>query len=1212
MTLHIASQWCARPGHAEGRSPVKSYSYRERDYAFGQMILTLRTHIGLTQEGLGERLGVSRRAVAHWEAGLNYPDNEHLQQLIALGVQQRIFPAGQEAEEIRALWLAAHQKVLLDEAWLASLLGGRRPALTLLHPERQEAARPAELPSTAQLPPTPLLDWGEALDVPSFYGREADLATLLHWVVEEGCRLVSVLGLGGIGKSALVTRAMRELASHFEVVLFRSLRDAPSCEALLSSCLAVLAPEAQDVLHESLERRLSRLLAELRSLRVLLVLDNLEVLLEEGEALGQLRPGYEGYGQLLEQVGHTGHQSCLLLTSREHPAALRALEGRRALVRSLRLAGLSASACAQLLGEHDLVGSPEEYARLAALYAGNPLALSIVAETIADLFGGAITPFLAAGTILFGSITALLSEQWERLSALEQTLLWWLAILREPVTLSEMQAVLVAPRAHAQILEAVDGLRRRSLIERGQRGGSFTLQSVVLEDVTGRLVRTASQEIMQGRLQLLREQSLSQAQAKDYVRQSQERLLVAPVLSRLESVHRGRAEVEGRLRSLLSEVRSWAEDTQGYAPANLVALLRVLRGHLRGLDLSRLVLRGVHLQGVEMQDASLSGSLIQQSVFTETFDAIWAVTVSRSGQYWAAAGRRGEVRLWREFGQTLHLTWQAHTDIVMALAFSPDERRLASGSFDGSVKLWDVESRALLWSGRHPKSTLCLALAPDGQQFASGGGDGTVRCWEAQQGIPVQELPHPGAVFALAWSQDGRWLASGDTMGTIRLWQRQPSGPARLWQALEAHRNWVRGLAFAPDGRLLASASWDSSVKLWEWEEAGRLRLHQTLVGHTGQVNCVAWSPDGSTLASGSNDHTIRLWEAQEGRTRLVLSGHSGVVEGLAFTPNGGSLLSGGEDGTLRLWDVERGEPLRVLQGYTAALNDLDWRPDGTAIASACSDSEVILWQVKDLGGGRPPELLHGHAWSVCGIGWRPDGGVLASSGWENAIRLWDGATGRPLQIIRDLDHPDTPFWGLAWSPDGTRLVGGGDDGHVYMWDAADGRLLLQLAGHQGAVMSIAFSPDGTRLATSSGLGDSGQLLVWDASSGARVRDVGGHPAVATAVTWSPSGEQLVSGGSDGRLRWWQLQSGECMRMREAHLGTVQALKVSPDGSTLASCGDDGAIRLWDLQSGELLRTLRRDRPYERLNITGIRGLSDAQKASLHALGAVEGTSGGG
>ena len=109
-------------------------------------------------------------------------------------------------------------------------------------------------------------------------------------------------------------------------------------------------------------------------------------------------------------------------------------------------------------------------------------------------------------------------------------------------------------------------------------------------------------------------------------------------------------------------------------------------------------------------------------------------------------------------------------------------------------------------------------------------------------------------------------------------------------------------------------------------------------------------------------------------------------------------------------------------------------------------------------------------------------------------------------------------------------------------------------------------------------------------------------------VAWCPGGELFISGGSDGRLRWWDLQSGECVRVQEAHQGTVQALKVSPDGSMLASCGDDGAIRLWDLESGEPLQTLRRDRLYERLTITGIRGLTEAQQASLRALGAFEET----
>src|SRR5438270_101814 len=384
--------------------------------------------------------------------------------------------------------------------------------------------------------------------------------------------------MGGMGKLALVVRAMQQLAEHFAVVLFRSLRNAPDCSALLDDCLSVLSPEPLGVVPQSLERRLSLLLLELRSRRVLLVLDNLEVLLEAGDVLGRLRPGFEAYGHLLRQEAQIAHQSCLLLTSREKPAGLRALEGSRTLVRSLPLSGLDAAACAQLLAEHEVSGSQEERARLGAVYEGNPLALGIVAETISDLFGGQIDPFLSGGMVVFGSITQLLDEQWGRLSPLEQTALCWLATRLEPVTIEDLRA-------------GLDTLRGR------------------------------------------------------------------------------------------------AEEAQVYGPANLVALLRLLRGDLRGLDLSHLALQGVSLQGVELQDANLSGALLRECVFSETFDAIWGVTISRSGQYWAAASQRGEVRVWREEGQILHLVWQAHTDIVTSLAFSPDERTLATGSWDGALKL---------------------------------------------------------------------------------------------------------------------------------------------------------------------------------------------------------------------------------------------------------------------------------------------------------------------------------------------------------------------------------------------------------------------------------------------------------------------------------------------------------------------------------------------
>jgi WD40 repeat protein/transcriptional regulator with XRE-family HTH domain len=1235
---------------------MKRFSYREQDYGFGQAMLSLRTAIGLTQAGLAEFLGVSRKAVGGWESGESYPKAEHLKALLTLAVRQQAFPPGREAEEMRAFWQAAHQKVLLDERWLQELLGTQRPRLASVPPGPVEQTRSSEQVG-AQPARGPRVDWGDALDVPSFYGREEELAALEQWVVEARCRVVSVLGMGGIGKSALAVQVMHRLADQFDVVIFRSLRDSPSCEALLDECLRVLTPQPLSLVPVGLEPRISRLLEHLRSSRVLLVLDNLETLLEEGEVRGHLRPGYEGYARLLRRVGETGHSSCLLLTSREKLAELRALEGSRTPVRALRLMGLKAAACKPLLAEHELIGSPEERASLVERYAGNPLALQIVAETIADLFSGAIDQFLAEGTTIFGSITNLLDEQWGRLSTLEQTVLFWLAILREPVTLEELLCVLVSPLPRMQVLEAVDGLRRRSLIERGQRTGSFTLQSVVLEYVTAVLIAQAASEIEQGTLARLVEHGLERATAREDVRQTQRRLLVAPLLVQVRRGCWGREEVEERLLSLLSQLRKRTDEAQGYGPANVLALLHEYRGHARSLDLSRLVLRGAYVQGVEMQDATLAGALMRESVFTETFDAITAVAISSTGQYWAAGSRRGEVRVWRERGQILHLVWQAHTDIVITLAFSPDERTLASGSFDGSVKLWDVESRALLWSGWHTKGTNCLAFSPDGGLLASGGHEATIRLWDPKLGTSLEEVPHPGPVLSLAWSPDGRLFASGGFDGQIRVWERQQSGPATCVQTPEGHSNWVRGLAFAPDGSVLASASWDGSVKLWEVGEVRSQRVRQTLLGHTERVHCVAWSPDGRTLASGSFDHTVRLWDAKEGSARVALEGHSAVVHGLAFTPDSRSLLSGSDDGTLRLWDVESSQCVRVLEGYAAPLSDVAWSPDGTKIASGGSDTVVTLWEVAN---GAPLKMLRGHRWTVSGVGWSPDGRRLASSGWDNAIRLWEPATGTCVQILRDLDHPDTLFNGVAWSPDGerlasgtilqgvlvwdvtersqrwvsrqfptwirhvawspdgTRLVSGSDDGHVYVWDTADGTHLLRLAGHHGVVTSVAWSPDGTWLASGGsgqGQGEGGEIFVWEVQRGERHPAWGagnsalvGHPGVVSAVTWAPSGQRLISGGSDGRLRWWEVHSGECVREQEAHQGTVQALKVSPDGSRLASCGDDGAIIIWDLERGEHLRTLRRDRPYERLNITGIRGLTEAQKATLRALGAVEDT----
>jgi WD40 repeat protein len=977
----------------------------------------------------------------------------------------------------------------------------------------------------------------------------------------------------------------------------------------------------------------------LRSVRVLVVLDNVESALEEHELSGRIRPSFEGFGRFLHKCAETRHQSSILLTSRQKPVDLLPYEGGQTPVRTLRMVALDTAACEHLLAERRVVGSPSEQSRLIEAYAGNPLALKIVAQTIVDLFGGQIEPFLEQGGVVFGGIQDLLHEQYKRLSPIERRFVFWLAIMREPMTIHQLQSLFVVPLPPATAMEIMNGLYRHSLIERGQISGSFTLQSVVMEYLTGQLITEAYDEILRGDLTFLIQLGLEQAQVTDYVRQAQTRLLIAPLLVRLQSM--GQLDLEAHFNTLLDTLRESLPDAQGYAPANLIALFRELRGNLKGLDLSGLTLRGVYLQGVDMQDTKLTESTLLESIFSATFDTIIAIAVSPTGEYWAGSSRSGEVWLWETSGHTLYRTWQAHAELVWTLAFSPDGKMLVSGGWDRMIKLWDVPSGELLWSGSHSSHINGLAFSSDGRMVASSGGKETI-LWDVQRTEPVESLPSPCTVISVAWSPDGQLIATGDIVGNIRLWEIDKTRPAVCIHTFSEHTQLVSGLDFSPDGGALASGSYDGTVKLWE---IASRRLSQTLEGLTERVQRIAWSPDGKILASSGFEKMILLWEVEQNRYRAALQGHPDMVIGLAFTPDGRNLLSSG-GGMLRVWDLESSRCLHVMKGNAISILDIDWSPDSVQLVSGGADAAVIIW---DIDHATPSQILRGHHRIVCGVSWRSDGQQLATSSWDSSIRLWDANTGIVVQALQGTDIVGNMLYGLAWSPDGERLAsgsfmrgaqtfeamtsqrrwasdqfpiwirrvawspngamlaGGGEDGVVYVWDD-EGLLLQRLIQHQGTVTSVAWSPDGAMLASASG-GAYGELFIWDVKYGQCVGSFTGHPKLVTAIDWSPRGNLLISGDSDGVLRWWDIQRGECVWMHEAHQGTVQSLRVSPDGMKLASCGNDGAIILWDMDTGNLLKTLRQDRPYERMDITGIRGLTEAQKVILCALGATENNS---
>jgi WD40 repeat protein len=1115
--------------------------------------------------------------------------------------------------------------------------------------QRREAHAPPDrsLPQPAEsIRPAHREDWGEAVDVEDFYGRQSELANLERWVVADRCRTVALLGIGGIGKTALVTKLARQVKDQFDLVIWRSLRNAPPLEELLGECIQFLYDEQVLDLPKDPADCISLLIKALRARRCLLVLDNAESVLREGDRAGHYREGYEAYGDLLRRLGATQHPSCLLLTSREKPGEVALQEGETALVRSLFLAGLEPSEAREILKDKGLRGPNEVWQALIDRYSGNPLALKLVAEPIREVFGGYIAAFLDKAGPLLGDVRAVLDQQFNRLSELEQEVLYWLAIEREPVDLDALQDSIPHPVPKGEVAEALRSLRRRSLIE--PVAGGFTLQNVVMEYVTGRLIDRVCAEIAGGEISLFHSHALIKAQARDYIRESQTRLILKPIADRLVAALSAE-ELEGRLKGILSKLREARPPTPGYAGGNALNLLVQLHGDLGSYDFSALTVWQAHLQGIELRDVNFSNADLAKTVFTETFAPVTSVAFSPDGRLLAAGTSNGEIRVWRVVdGKRLH-TCEGHTNWVWSVAFSPDGRMVASGGDDATVRLWDIDSgqclktmrgtahvvrsvafspdgrtvasggdgqRVVLWdiatgqerilSQVYSKQVLSVAFSPDGHTLASGGHDKTIQVWDADSGQCLKTLRgHTGTVRSVAFSPDGRSLATGSSDQTIRLWDLRGEQCLRV---LEGHSDRVMSVAFSPDGRTLASGSEDDTACLWDVASGQCLRT----VSRCGNVVAsVTFSPDGRTLAVGSYDRTVRLWDASTGRCLITLQGYTNRVRSVAFSPDGYILASGSEDRIVRMWDVSTGRCIGTLHGHTDWARSVAFSPEcasppeaaaerrGRILASCSYDRTIRLW---DTHSGQCLNTLRGHVFQVRTIAFSPDGHLLVSGG-DDAARLWDVASGQCLKILQG--HTNR-VRSVAFSPTGQMVASSGFDQTVRLWDVGTGQCLKVLEGHSHQIDAIAFSPDGTLLASVSA---DQSVRLWDVDAGQCTMTLQGHLHPVVSVAFSPDGRTLASGSEDRSIKLWDVGSGQCLTTLRAHTYPVESVTFNFDGSLLASSSDDGTIKLWDVttpKTARCLKTMRPDRLYERMSITGATGLTEDQKTTLKMLGAVE------
>ena len=489
-------------------------------------------------------------------------------------------------------------------------------------------------------------------------------------------------------------------------------------------------------------------------------------------------------------------------------------------------------------------------------------------------------------------------------------------------------------------------------------------------------------------------------------------------------------------------------------------------------------------------------------------------------------------------------------------------------------------------------SIQAVAFSSDGKFLATGDSNGVVSLWATASRREIFICKgHSRCVYSVTFSPDSTTIASGSDDQTVRLWDIN-SGECR--NILKGHTSSIYSIAFSFDGALLASASYDRTVQLWDVKSG---KCCKTLQGHTSPVISVAFSPDKTMLASGSNDKTVRLWDIKSGECLYTFRGYSGSVTSVSFSQDGAMLASGSYDRTVWLWDVQSGECLKTLQGHISCIKSVIFSPDGNTLVSGSNDKTLRLWNVES---GKCRATLEGHSSWVNSVVFNPDGTYIDSARCDKTIRFWEVKTG---EILKILEGHSSWVNSVAFSPGGTLLASGGNDKTVRLWDSKSGECLRTLHGHHSLINSVAFSPDGKTIA--SGSGDT-TVRLWDINSGECCNVFEGHSNWVIVIAFSPDGEMFASCSDDMTVRLWHIKSNNCCNVLQGHTRWVNSVVFSPDGTTVVSGSGDGTIKFWDVITGECLKTLKSERPYEGMNITKVTGLTDIEKASLRALGAVE------
>jgi WD40 repeat protein len=543
-------------------------------------------------------------------------------------------------------------------------------------------------------------------------------------------------------------------------------------------------------------------------------------------------------------------------------------------------------------------------------------------------------------------------------------------------------------------------------------------------------------------------------------------------------------------------------------------------------------------------------------------DEVSSCAFSPDGNILATSSGDKTIRLWDLSSGKEKAVLTGHTSEVYHCTFSPAGGLLASaGGFDPLIRLWDAHTgqpKGVLTG--HEGGVITCAFSPVGQIIASGSLDGTVRLWDVDSGLEVLKLTNLGEVRSLAFSPDGRLVASiNNGEKRVRVWF---ANTGRQKAIFSSHTAYYTSCIFSPDGSTLAVTNEVGSVEFWDIRSKA---VKMTLTGHEESVSTCSFTPDGRTLVTGGSDKTARLWDAATGEVQAVCRGHAGYVSGCACSPDGHMIASCGHDQTVKLWlaDIEQGE--ESISGHTDEISDFVFSPRSTIALSLSADDTFRLWDYRM---GKEILKLDNLIVTNKSIDFAFNGQLLACVSADRIIRVWD-VYGKSLVYEFPTYYYDMP----AFSPDGLVLAAvNWHENVIYLWNTLNETEEVVCKGHASTIFSCHYSQDGDTIATSSA---DGTVRIWDAETGKTLIILEGHTQGVIDCCFSPEEGTLASVSEDFEIRIWSLSSGDLAMRMSCLKDSIISLAFSPDGDHLALIGEE-RVQIWDAHTGVLAAELSR------------------------------------